>query len=94
MTFEKYQFYYNEAVKIRQKPEIALAIENQTKLSQDAQSKAKKRYAIEDKLYKLYHSIPVEGVDDAIFGGEDLPEHERLMTVFALLESEHKNCSG
>ena len=49
MTFEKYQYYYNEAVKIRQKPEIALAIENQTKLSEDAQAKAKKRYEIEDK---------------------------------------------
>lgn len=84
MTFEKYQCYYNEAVKIRQKPEIALAIENQTKLSQDAQSKAKKRYEIEDKLYELYHTIPVEGVDDAIFGGEDLPEHERLIQLMEL----------
>ena len=79
MTFEKYQFYYNEAVKIREKPEIALAIENQTKLSEDAQAKAKKRYEIEDKLYELYQSIDVKGVDDSIFGGQDVPEHERLI---------------
>ena len=81
MTFEKYQFYYNEAVKIRQKPEIALAIENQIKLSQDVQSKAKKRYEIEDKLYELYHSIPVEGIDKALFGDQDLPEHERMVQI-------------
>lgn len=84
MTFEKYQFYYNEALKIREKPEVALAIENQTKLSQDAQAKAKKRYEIEDKLYELYHSIDVKGVDDSIFGGQDLPEHERLIQLMEL----------
>ncbi len=84
MTLEKYQFYFEEANKIRKKPEIALAIEKQTKLSKDVQSKANKRYEIEDKLYELYFSISSNLEGDNIFSDEDLPEHEQTLRFIEL----------
>lgn len=84
MTTEKYIFYLVEANKIRQRPEILSAIETQTKLSLEAKEKEKKRYEIEDKLIELYHSIPTQGIDDSIFRGQDMPEHERLIRLLEL----------
>ena len=84
MTPEKYLFYVVEVNKIRRRPEILSAIETQTKLSLEAKEKEKKRYETEDKLIELYHSIPTQGIDDSIFGGQDRPEHERLIRLIDL----------
>ena len=84
MTCEKYQYYFAEALKIRGNPEILAAIKKQTKLSEEAQKKAKARYDIEDRLYELYHSIPTDGIDKALFGGQDLPEHERMVQIMEM----------
>lgn len=84
MTYEKYQAYYQEALKIKEDPDVFAAIKKQTELSEEAQKKAKIRYEIEDKLYELYHSIPADGIDDALFGGEDLPEHERMVQIMEM----------
>lgn len=84
MTYEKYQAYYQEALKIKENPDVFAAIKKQTELSEEAQKKAKIRYEIEDKLYELYHSIPADGIDDALFGGQDLPEHERMVQIMEM----------
>lgn len=84
MTSEKYKYYFAEALKIRENPEIFAAIKKQTELSEDAQKKAKVRYDIEDKLYELYHSIPAEGIDKTLFGDQDLPEHERMVQIMEM----------
>lgn len=81
MTYEKYQAYYQEALKIKEKPDVFAAIKKQTELSEEVQKKAKIRYEIEEKLYELYHSIPADGIDAALFGGQDLPEHERTVQI-------------
>lgn len=84
MTFEKYQLYCIEANKNRKNPEVENAINKQICLSDDARNKAKKRYEIEDKLYELYHSIPCDGIDEMLFGDEDMPENERFIRMAEL----------
>ena len=84
MTYEKYQAFYNEALKIKENPDVIAAIKKQTELSQEAHKKEKIRFEIEDKLYELYHSIPTSGIDNALFGNQDLPEHERNVQMMEM----------
>lgn len=81
MDYEKYQYYYRETSKMMTNPDVALAIERQTKLSQDAYEKLKIRNDLEDKLCELYHSIHIPNIDVSLFGGQDLPEHQRLIML-------------
>ncbi len=84
MTYEKYQAFYKEALKIKENPDVIAAIKKQTELSEDAHKKEKIRFEIEDKLYELYHSIPTNGIDNALFGNQDLPEHERNVQMMEM----------
>jgi hypothetical protein len=35
-------------------------------------------------IYELYHSIPTEGIYNALFDGQDLPEHERMVQIMKM----------
>lgn len=84
MNFEKYQYYFEESMKIRNNHDVLLAIENQTKLSGETKKLMDRRYELEDKLFTIYHSISTEDIDNHILGGEELPEHERLNQLIYL----------
>ena len=84
MTFEEYQTFYNATIKRQQSPDIAAAIEKQTKLSAIANEKMKKRYEVEDKLFDIYRSIPTDGLDDSIFGGAELSQRDRFLGLMGL----------
>lgn len=78
MTFEHYKYIYTESLKIRERSDIRAAIEKQTALSKEVHKKADIRFGIEDKLFELYHSISTDKIDTNLFGGPNVPEHERL----------------
>lgn len=84
MTFEKYQFYCEEALKIRKNPDVLKSIKNQTKLSLETKALGNKGFELEDKICNLYHSIPTEGIDNVILGGQDLSNYERLNQLIKL----------
>lgn len=86
MDYEKYQYYCREVLKIRNNPDVALAIERQTKLSLDAYEKLKIRCDLEDELYELYHSVHIPNIDVSLFGGQDLPEYQRLVMLAKMWE--------
>lgn len=81
MDEKRYKYYYSETIKNRMAPGVISAIKIQSKLSKEAQILIDKRFEIEDKLYKIYHSVSVEGIDRVLFAERDLPEHERTIQM-------------
>lgn len=84
MNYEKYQYYFKEAMKIKGNPDILAAIHNQKKLSKECKLLNEQRFEIENKLFALYHSVNTEGIDELLLDGKDLPEHERLNQLIKL----------
>lgn len=84
MTFDKYKTFCEEAMKLQKNPEISKAIKQHIELSNETKKKQNLIYEIKDKLFELYHSIPTDGIDKALFNGQDLPEHERLVQIMEM----------